>query len=103
MVNAGTSSIFRKYSYKETKKATENFNTIIGRGGFGTVYKAQFSDGSVVAVKRMDKVTEQAEDEFCREIDLLARLHHRHLVALRGFCIEKRERYSSFMYVCQGN
>lgn len=95
--------MFRKYSYKETKKATENFNTIIGRGGFGTVYKAQFSDGSVVAVKRMDKVTEQAEDEFCREIDLLARLHHRHLVALRGFCIEKRERYSSFMYVYQGN
>ena len=84
--------MFQKYSYKETKKATDNFNTVIGRGGFGTVYKAQFSDGSVVAVKWMNKVSEQGEDEFCREIELLARLHHRHLVALRGFSIEKHER-----------
>lgn len=84
--------MFQKYSYKETKKATDNFNTIIGRGGFGTVYRAQFSDGSVVAVKRMNKVSEQGEDEFCREIELLARLHHRHLVSLRGFCSKKHER-----------
>lgn len=83
----------RKFSYKEIKKATEDFSTIIGQGGFGTVYKAHFSDGLVAAVKRMDGVSEQAEDEFCREIELLARLHHRHLVALRGFCIKKHERY----------
>lgn len=84
--------MFRKFTHKEMKAATDNFNTVIGQGGFGTVFKAQFSDGSVVAVKRMDKISEQAEDEFCREIELLARLHHRHLVALRGFCIARRER-----------
>ncbi|CAI0557336.1 unnamed protein product [Linum tenue] len=84
--------MFRKFSYKEIKKATDNFTTVIGEGGFGVVYKAQFSDGSVVAVKRMNKVSEQGEDEFCKEIELLARLHHRHLVALRGFCAEKHER-----------
>ncbi|WZZ16657.1 hypothetical protein YC2023_109746 [Brassica napus] len=33
-----------------------------------------------------------SEDEFCREIELLARLHHRHLVALKGFCAKKNER-----------
>uniref|UniRef100_A0A0D3B726 Serine-threonine/tyrosine-protein kinase catalytic domain-containing protein n=1 Tax=Brassica oleracea var. oleracea TaxID=109376 RepID=A0A0D3B726_BRAOL len=33
-----------------------------------------------------------SEDEFCREIELLARLHHRHLVALKGFCVKKNER-----------
>lgn len=84
--------MFRKFSYKETKKATDNFNTIIGQGGFGTVYKAQFSDGLVAAVKRMNKVSEQGEDDFRREIELLARLHHRHLVSLRGFCVKKHER-----------
>ncbi|KAJ0582954.1 putative protein kinase RLK-Pelle-URK-1 family [Helianthus annuus] len=84
--------MFTKFSYKETKKATDNFNTVIGQGGFGTVYKAQLNDGTMVAVKRMDKVSEQAAEEFCREIELLARLHHRHLVALKGFCIEKHER-----------
>lgn len=91
-VYAGPSFMFKKFSYKETKKATNSFGTIIGQGGFGAVYKAQFSDGSILAVKRMDKVSEQAVEEFCREIELLARLHHRHLVALKGFCIEKHER-----------
>jgi len=85
--------MFRKFSYKEIKRATEDFSTVIGQGGFGTVYKADFSDGLVAAVKRMNRISEQGEDEFCREIELLARLHHRHLVALRGFCIQKRERY----------
>ncbi|CAI9765579.1 unnamed protein product [Fraxinus pennsylvanica] len=97
------SSMFRKFSYKDTKKATENFNTIIGQGGFGTVYKAKFHDGSVVAVKRMNIVSEQAEDEFRREIELLARLHHRHLVSLRGFCIKRHERFLVYEYMENGS
>ena len=84
--------MFKKFNYKEIKKGTENFSIVIGQGGFGTVYKAQCSDGLVVAVKRMNKVSAQGEDDFCREMELLARLHHRHLVALRGFCITKNER-----------
>ena len=84
--------MFREFSYKETRRATTNFTTIIGQGGFGTVYKAQFGDGLIAAVKRMNRISEQAEDEFCREIELLARLHHRHLVALRGFCMQRHER-----------
>ncbi|KAM3742868.1 hypothetical protein ACB098_07G100700 [Castanea mollissima] len=99
----GPSSMFRKFSYKEIKKATGSFNTIIGRGGFGTVYKAEFSDGLVAAVKRMNKVSEQGDDDFCREIELLARLHHRHLVALRGFCISKHERFLLYEYMANGS
>ncbi|PRQ37962.1 putative protein kinase RLK-Pelle-URK-1 family [Rosa chinensis] len=86
--------MFQKFSYKEIKKATENFSTTIGQGGFGIVYKAHFSNGLVAAVKQMNKVSEHGEHEFCREIVLLARLHHRHLVSLRGFCIEKHKRYT---------
>ncbi|KAK8568178.1 hypothetical protein V6N12_006738 [Hibiscus sabdariffa] len=99
----GSLSMFWKYSYKETKRATCSFSTVIGRGRFGTVYKAQYSDGSMVAVKRMNKVSEQGEDEFCREIELLARLHHRHLVALRGFCIKNRERFLMYEYMSNGS
>ncbi|PON82050.1 Serine/threonine protein kinase [Trema orientale] len=99
----GPSSMFRKFSYKEIKKATDNFNTMIGQGGFGTVYKAHFNDGLVAAVKRMNIVSEQGEDEFCREIELLARLHHRHLVALRGFCIDKNERFLMYEYMANGS
>ncbi|XP_027916515.1 probable receptor-like protein kinase At1g49730 isoform X3 [Vigna unguiculata] len=99
----GSSSMFRKFSYKEIKRATEDFSTVIGQGGFGTVYKADFSDGLVAAVKRMNRISEQGEDEFCREIELLARLHHRHLVALRGFCIQKRERFLLYEYMGNGS
>lgn len=99
----GPSPMFREFGYKETRKATNNFSTIIGQGGFGTVYKAEFSDGLIAAVKQMNKVSEQAEDEFCREIELLARLHHRHLVALRGFCIQKQERFLMYEYMQNGS
>jgi serine/threonine protein kinase len=100
---SGNSFGFRKFSYKEIRKATEDFNAVIGRGGFGTVYKAEFSNGLVAAVKKMNKSSEQAEDEFCREIELLARLHHRHLVALKGFCNKKNERFLVYEYMENGS
>ncbi|KAK4491114.1 hypothetical protein RD792_001838 [Penstemon davidsonii] len=99
----GPSCMFRKFSYKEIKKATNDFSTVIGQGGFGTVYKAEFHDGLVAAVKRMSKVSEQAEDDFSRELELLARLHHRHLVALRGFCIKRHERFLMYEFMANGS
>ncbi|KAL3538867.1 hypothetical protein ACH5RR_002233 [Cinchona calisaya] len=102
-LHEGTPSTFRKFSYKETRKATNQFNTKLGEGGFGTLYKAEFDGGLVAALKRMNKVSEQAKDEFCREIELLARLHHRHLVALRGFCIEKQERFLIYEFMANGS
>ncbi|KAG0502742.1 hypothetical protein HPP92_002814 [Vanilla planifolia] len=98
----GPSPMFRRFCYKETLKATKNLSTVIGKGGFGTVYKAEFSDGSIVAVKRMNKISKQGEEEFCREIELLARLHHRHLVALKGFCIKRNERFLVYEYMVNG-
>lgn len=65
---------------------------VIGHGGFGTVYKAEFSDGLIAAVKRMNKACVQSQQDFCIEVEILAKLHHRNLVALKGFCIEKKER-----------
>ncbi|KAL9272005.1 putative receptor-like protein, partial [Drosera capensis] len=84
-------------------RSSRKIPEVIGHGGFGTVSKAQFSDGLVAAVKRMDKISEQAEDEFCKEIELLARLHHRHLVALKGFCIERHERFLTCEYMEKGS
>ncbi|KAF3520061.1 hypothetical protein DY000_02059052 [Brassica cretica] len=84
-------------------KIHQEFNTVIGHGGFGTVYKAEFSDGLVAAVKRMNKASEQSKQDFCREIELLAKLHHRNLVDLKGFCIEKKERFLIYEYMENGS
>ncbi|KAF3614164.1 hypothetical protein FXO37_36069, partial [Capsicum annuum] len=98
-------SLFKKYSYKGTKKATNIFSTTIGQRRFGIVYKAKFKDGSMVAVKRMNKASKQDDDGFCQE--LLTRLHHRHLISLKGFCTKSHERFrnhttffSTFLCLC---
>ncbi|GMH24587.1 hypothetical protein Nepgr_026430 [Nepenthes gracilis] len=59
---------------------------------FGELYKAQFSDDSVAVGKCMSRGSEPAKDGFYAEIKLLARLLHRHLVALRGLSMEKQQR-----------
>lgn len=97
------STTFRRFNYSEIQKSTDNFSTIIGKGGFGTVYKAHFSDGLVAAVKRMYRVSRQREKEFCKEMEFLGRLHHRHLVTLRGFCITKTERFLIYEYMENGS
>ncbi|XP_078440987.1 putative receptor-like protein kinase At1g49730 [Wolffia australiana] len=99
----GPAPIFHRFSYKEIKKATKNFTNEIGRGGFGTVYKAEFSNGLVVAVKKIHKFLEQGERDFSREVELLGRLHHRHLVSLRGFCTTRHERFFIYEYMEKGS
>ncbi|XP_020245191.1 probable receptor-like protein kinase At1g49730, partial [Asparagus officinalis] len=99
----GQISVFRRYSYREIKKATDNFNNTIGRGGFATVYKAQFDDGSIAAVKRMKRFSQHGEKEFYREMELIGKLHHRHLLSLRGFCLERHEKFLLYEYMENGS
>ncbi|GLT56162.1 hypothetical protein SLA2020_292290 [Shorea laevis] len=74
--------------------ATDNFSSEnkLGRGGFGVVYKGKLKDGRDIAVKRLSKISKQGEIEFKNEVLLMARLQHRNLVRLLGFCLEMNER-----------
>lgn len=56
-----------------------------------------------MAVKRLDAQSKQGDLEFIREVELLSRLHHRHLVNLVGFCAEKGERILVYEYMAMGS
>ncbi|CAN8288428.1 unnamed protein product [Cochlearia groenlandica] len=102
-IHEDDSSPFQKFSYKEMRNATNDFSMVIGQGGFETVYKAEFRDGVIAAVKRMNKVSLQSQKDFCREVELLAKLYHRNLVSLKGFCIQKKERFLIYDYMEKGS
>lgn len=93
-------------SIQVLKDVTNNFSeeNILGRGGFGTVYKGKLHDGTKIAVKRMESgvVTEKGLDEFKSEITVLTRVRHKNLVALLGYCLDGNERLLVFEYMPQG-
>ncbi|GMN64559.1 hypothetical protein TIFTF001_033632 [Ficus carica] len=64
--------------------ATNDFSeeNQIGAGGFGLVYKGSLSTGQEIAVKRLSKDSGQGLREFKNEVELIAKLQHRNLVAL---------------------
>ncbi|XP_021766696.1 putative receptor-like protein kinase At4g00960 [Chenopodium quinoa] len=74
--------------------ATNSFaaNNKLGEGGFGEVYKGKFENGEEIAVKRLSKNSGQGVAEFKTEVDLVAKLRHKNLVKLLGFCVELEEK-----------
>ncbi|KAJ8430821.1 hypothetical protein Cgig2_034148 [Carnegiea gigantea] len=92
-----------KYSYKDIQKATQNFTTILGEGSFGPVYKATMPTGGVVAVKVLASNSSQGEKEFQTEVSLLGRLHHRNLVNLVGYCVDKGQHMLVYEYMSNGS
>ncbi|XP_022555869.1 cysteine-rich receptor-like protein kinase 10 isoform X1 [Brassica napus] len=87
--------------YRSIQTATADFaeSNKIGQGGFGEVYKGILSDGTEVAVKKLSKSSGQGDVEFKNEVVLVAKLQHRNLVRLLGFCLEGEERVLVYEYV----
>lgn len=96
----------KKFSFKELQIATNNFdnNNILGRGGFGNVYKGVLSDGSLVAVKRLrEEGTPGGEVQFQMEVEMISLAVHRNLLRLRGFCMTPTERLLVYPYMPNGS
>ncbi|XP_019174807.1 PREDICTED: cysteine-rich receptor-like protein kinase 10 [Ipomoea nil] len=71
----------------------------IGEGGCSSVYKGRFPDGQEVAVKRLSSSSRQGDVEFKNEVALVAKLLHRNLVKLLGFCLHGEEKILVYEFV----
>ncbi|KAA8547840.1 hypothetical protein F0562_004269 [Nyssa sinensis] len=89
------------FTYEELAEATNGFSAqnLLGEGGFGCVYKGFLVDGREVAVKQLKIGGGQGEREFRAEVEIISRVHHRHLVSLVGYCISEHQRLLVYDYV----
>jgi len=89
------------FTYDELVGITGGFSAekVIGQGGFGKVYMGTLGDGRRVAVKQLKVGGGQGEKEFRAEVDIISRIHHRHLVALVGYCITENHRLLVYEFV----
>lgn len=109
------SSNLKNFSYNELKTATRNFrpDSVLGEGGFGSVFKGWIDEqsfaatkpgtGLVIAVKRLNQEGFQGHREWLTEIDYLGQLHHPNLVRLIGFCLEDEHRLLVYEFMPRGS
>ncbi|KFK28882.1 hypothetical protein AALP_AA7G060200 [Arabis alpina] len=90
-----------QFDFKTIEAATDKFSESnkIGQGGFGEVFKGVLPDGTEVAVKRLSKTSRQGAREFKNEAVLVAKLQHRNLVRLLGFCLTGEEKILVYEFV----
>jgi hypothetical protein len=89
------------FTYDELAGITGGFSAanVIGEGGFGKVYMGALGDGRRVAVKQLKLGSGQGEKEFRAEVDIISRIHHRHLVTLVGYCVTENHRLLVYEFV----
>ncbi|KAJ6826963.1 serine/threonine-protein kinase RIPK-like [Iris pallida] len=100
------------FTVSEIRDATEEFSkrNLIGKGGFGKVYKGHVGEGlrpglraQAVAVKLMDLDGLQGHKEWLAEVIFLGQLRHPHLVKLIGYCYEDQYRVLVYEFMDQGS
>ncbi|KAG6543608.1 hypothetical protein Mapa_014971 [Marchantia paleacea] len=90
------------FSWAEVTTITQNFSTVLGRGGYGLVYFGKLADGEHVAVKVNKGNSRFSKDQFVNEVSLLSRVHHRHIVDFIGYCNEGNHEVLIYAFMAEG-
>ncbi|KAJ9550887.1 hypothetical protein OSB04_014932 [Centaurea solstitialis] len=95
------------FKFLDIQQATNYFDEslVIGRGGFGKVYRATISNGSTLvdaAIKRLDSFSNQGATEFWAEVEIVSKLRHCNLVSLIGYCSHEEELILVYEYMPNG-
>jgi len=90
------------FGYRDLQNATKNFSEKLGGGGFGSVFKGTLPDSSVIAVKKLESIS-QGEKQFRTEVSTIGTVQHVNLVRLRGFCSEGTKKLLVYDYMPNGS
>ncbi|XP_052182698.1 G-type lectin S-receptor-like serine/threonine-protein kinase At5g24080 isoform X2 [Diospyros lotus] len=91
------------FSFRDLQCKTNNFSHLLGTGGFGSVYKGSLGDGTLIAVKKLDRVLPHGEKEFITEVNTIGSMHHMNLVRLCGYCSEGSQRLLVYEFMKNGS
>lgn len=89
------------FTIDELARATDGFSdaNLLGQGGFGYVHKGVLPNGKEIAVKQLKAGSGQGEREFQAEVEIISRVHHKHLVSLVGYCSTGTQRMLVYEFV----
>nr|CDM81087.1 unnamed protein product [Triticum aestivum] len=91
----------RSFTQEEIEDITSGYSTVLGEGGFGTVYKGKLDDLHPVEVKRYKNGTKK--EEFAKEVIVHSQINHKNAVRLFGCCTEVNALTIVMEFVCNGN
>ncbi|XP_031485192.1 receptor-like cytoplasmic kinase 176 [Nymphaea colorata] len=105
----------KSFTFSELKAATRNFrpDSVLGEGGFGSVFKGWIDENSftatkpgtgiVIAVKKLNQEGFQGHREWLAEVNYLGQLSHPNLVKLIGYCLEDEHRLLVYEFLPRGS
>lgn len=75
---------------------------VLGKGAFGTTYKAALDDGNTVVVKRLKEVS-VGQREFEQQMEVVGSIRHENVVALRAYYYSKDEKLAVYDFYNRGS
>ncbi|XP_073000217.1 probable leucine-rich repeat receptor-like protein kinase At1g68400 [Typha latifolia] len=90
----------RRFELEDLLRASAE---MLGKGGYGTAYKAVLDDGSVVAVKRLRDVFVTGKREFEHHVETLGRLRHPNIVPLTAYYYAREEKLLVYDFMPNGS
>ncbi|XP_031279375.1 G-type lectin S-receptor-like serine/threonine-protein kinase SD2-5 [Pistacia vera] len=92
----------KRYSYEDLITTTDNFSKKLGQGGFGSVFEGTLNDGTIVAVKCLEGLS-QIKESFLSEVKTIGSIHHVNLVRLIGYSTNRSHRLLVYEAMCNGS